>query len=231
MQLSELRSHAICAAILLIAALPLDAQSIPSPFKYLERGQEAGPFGGYASTSTGRFGYGPGSGPLLGLRYAVELSGPLSFEGVASYLKADRDVVDPGREEGDRVIGVADGSVMMLDARLRFTFTGRRSWNRLAPFLSAGGGMAFGAASGSDLDDQLLAEDVFDFGTSFYGSLGLGSRLFLTDRFALRGEWLFSLWELDTPPGYADPERNFTAVDDGEWLWKSALVVSLLYRW
>lgn len=196
-----------------------EAQSIPSPFSYLEQKQEFGIYGGLLNSGTGRFGYGPSGGPMLGLRYGIELSGPLGVEGVVGIVDASRDIIDPGRVEGDRVIGQADMLLTMIDARIRFSFPGRRSWHNLSPFLTAGGGVVLNSSGQADADQLLLPEDVFDFGTSFFGTLGLGTRWFITDRLALRGDGVFSLWQISTPPGFSDPARDFAAVADAEWLW------------
>lgn len=208
-----------------------EAQSIPSPFTYLEERQEFGPFSGRMSANTGRFDYGPEGGLLMGVRYGLELSGPLAIEGLVGFADGSRNVVDPGRVEGDRVIGQADALMTMIDARIRFSFPGRRAWKKLSPFLVFGGGLALDAASTSDLDDTLLAEDRFEFGTSFFGTAGLGTRWFVTDRFTLRGDGIFSLWKVDTPPGYADPARGFLGVGEGEWLQATSFQIALLYRW
>jgi hypothetical protein len=231
MRLSTINFGIALAALGLLSPALADAQSIPSPFDYIERGSEVGVFGGMMNSGAGRFGYAPTGGPMAGARYALELSGPLSFGGVVGYIKGERDVVDPGRAEGDRVIGQADASIVTIDARLRFTFTGRRTWHRLAPYFTAGGGIALDAASESPLDRILLPADRFNFGTSFFGTLGLGTRWFVTDRIVIRPEWIFSLWKIGTPPGYADPDRGFLGVSDGEWLWGNQLTVGLLYRW
>jgi len=227
-------SSSICGTALILFGLSCpalaDAQTIPSPFSYLERGQEFGIFAGHMNSGSGRFGFGPKGGIMAGARYGVELSGPISFEGVVGYVDGERDVVDPGREEGDRIIGQADASILTIDARMKFSFVGRRSWHNLSPFFTAGGGIAIDSSSPSELDRILLPADVFDFGTSFFGTLGLGSRWFLSDAIALRGDWVFSLWKIDTPPGYADPERGFIAVEDGEWVWGTSFSLSLLYR-
>ena len=221
----------VLVTALVCAPNTVDAQNIPSPYEYLERRQELGVFSGWVSFEEGRFGYGPSGGMPFGARYGIELSGPLGFEGTATVIDGTRDVVDPGRVEGDRVIGQADALMTIVDARLRFTFTGRRSWHDLAPFFVAGGGIALDLASESDLDSQLLPEDVFEFGSSFFGNFGLGTRWFVTDRVALRGEGTFSLWKIDTPPGFSDPERDFGEVEDGEWLRGTWLTLTLLYRW
>lgn len=47
------------------------AQTIPSPFEYLESKQEAGIFAGTMNVGSGRFGYAPEGGSIVGARYGV----------------------------------------------------------------------------------------------------------------------------------------------------------------
>lgn len=222
---------AAVAGLFLLVAAPASAQSIPSPYEYLERRQEIGPFVGQMSAGTGRFGYAPSGGLLYGGRYAIELSGPLSFEGLVAGTRTTREVVDPSRVEGDRILGEVDTPIMLIDVGFRFTLTGRRSWHGLAPFIAAGGGLAIDMGDKAGLDERLLPEDVFDFGNSFVGTIGGGTRWFLTERIALRADGIFSLWKVDTPPGFSDPDRDFENVSDGEWLAGTSYTLTLLYRW
>jgi hypothetical protein len=232
--MSRYRSGAAFAATLLALLLPDsgEAQTISSPYRYVEQRQEAGAFVGHLSPDRGRFGYGPGPGLLLGARYGLELTGPLALEGVVASFPTTRDVINPAREEGDRIVGEADMALVMLEARLRFTLTGRRTWYRLQPYVVAGGGFAFDV-EGVQRDDVVNLEerDRFDFGTKFMGSLGTGVRWLFTDRLGLRAEGLLSLWKLDTPSGYEDPARGFEAVPESEWTNATGFTVSLTWRW
>jgi hypothetical protein len=222
---------ALLAALTALSPAKGDAQSIPSPYSYLEERQEIGFFVGRMDAGTGRFGFGPSGGNILGTRYGIELSGPLSFEGVVQVIDGERDVIDPGRSPGDQIIGQAQSTIWTVEARLKFTATGRRSWHNLAPFLDFGGGIAIDGSPDSELDQVLLPLDRFDFGTSFFGTMSGGMRWYATPRFTIRGDGVFSLWKIDTPPGYADPDRGFVAVSDGEWEWGTAFTIALLYRW
>lgn len=219
------------ATSLILLSSPVTGQTIPSPFEYLERRQEIGPFFGVMDAGTGRFDFGPSGGVTYGARYALELSGPLALEGVTGLVEGERKVVDPSRVEGDRIIGESDTRILLVDAALRFTFTGRRSWHGLAPFISLGGGLAMDMKDPSQLDETLLPADVFDFGNSFHGTLGAGTRWFITDALAVRLDGVFSLWKLDTPPGFSEPDRAFENVADGEWVAGQTLSLTLLYRW
>lgn len=223
----------LLAAIVAATALPslAEAQSIPSPYRFIERKQETGPFFGLMWTDPGRFGFGPGDGPVVGGRWGLELSGPLSLEGVATFLRGTRDVIHPGRVEGDRKIGEADQLLTMLEARLKFSLVGARTWHGLNPFLVAGGGIGFDLAGSSPAEATLAPEDVFEFGSSFIGTLGAGTRWFVTERLAVRTDALFSLWEIPTPLGFADSSRGFEGVEEKEWLRGLQISVSAVYRW
>ena len=216
---------------LMLAPSWADAQTVPSPYSYLAAKKETGPIVGYMNAATGRFGYGPPGGPLLGGRWGIELTGPLSFETVASLVGGSRDIVNPGRDEGERTVGEADVRLMTVDARLKFSLTGDRTWHKIAPFLVFGGGMAFDLAGVDPLEQDLEPADRFAFGNSFFGTLGGGTRWFLTDRFGVRADGVFSLWKLKTPPGFSDPERGFVAVEESEWVRGLSLTLSGLWRW
>ena len=118
-----------------------------------------------------------------------------------------------------------------IKAGLRLSATGNRSWHGLSPFLSLGAGVAFDLAGTPAGNEFIEDRDIFDFGTSFFGTLGLGTRFFLTEQFALRGDGVFSLWRVSTPPGFSEPDRPFEAVEDREWLSGLSATITLLYRW
>ena len=225
---------ALAAAVLtatLTVAHDAAAQRIPSPYRFIEERQELGAFVGYLDAATGRFGFGPSGGLWLGARYGLELTGPLSLEAVVGAVKGTRDIVSPGRPEGDRVIGEGDALITTIDARLKFSLAGRRSWRGLSPFIVAGGGIAFDAAAAPEADDLLEADEVFEFGPSFFGTAGVGTRWFLSPRFALRTDALFSLWKISTPAGWGDPQYGFQGVQEGEWVRGLSVTGALLFRW
>jgi hypothetical protein len=224
----------LAAALLLVGLAQVhevQAQTIPSPYRFVEERQEIGLFVGYLDASTGRFGYGPSGGLWLGARYGLELTGPLSLEGVVGAVNGTRDVVSPGRPEGDRAIGEGDALIMTIDGRLKFSAVGARAWHGLSPFIVLGGGIAFDAAESPAADALLEADEVFDFGSSFFGTAGIGTRWFLSRRLALRADALFSLWKISTPAGFGDPQFGFEAVEEGEWVRGLSLTGSVLFRW
>jgi hypothetical protein len=214
-----------------VAATRAQGQTIPSAYRFVSTRQEAGLFAGSSSVAKGRFGFGPGGGLNVGARWGIDLSGPLGFEAAAGLISGTRDIINPAKVVGDLKIGEADQDVATADVRLRFTLTGDRTWHRLAPFFLAGGGVAVGLGGESPLDDNLAKDDRFHFGTSFLGTLGSGVRLVLSDRLALRGDALFSLWKVKTPPGFSSPARGFADVEEGEWTSGRHLALTLVYRY
>jgi hypothetical protein len=227
------RSTLSAWAVLACAAIPrlATAQTIPSPYSFIEERQEAGLFAGWAHAGTGRFGYGPKGGPLYGLRYAVDLAGPLSLEGSASIIDGTRDVVSPTRPEGDRVIGEAESLVTTIDARLRLQATGARTWHGLSPFLLFGAGVAFDLADRSITEAILDPDELFTFGTKFTAMAGPGVRWSVTRHLAVRGDLSLQLWQLKTPSGFGDPALGFQNVAESEWVSSVSFSASLLFRW
>jgi hypothetical protein len=223
----------LAALLTAVCAAPHEAaaQTIPSAYHFVEERQEVGAFAGYLSAATGRFGFGPSGGVWLGGRYGLELTGPLSLEGVVGAVSGTRDVISPGRAEGDRVVGQGDVLMTTLDARLKFSLTGQRTWHGVSPFVVAGGGLAADLAESAAADADLESDEVFDFGPTFFGTMGVGTRWFLTPRFALRADALFSLWKIKTPVGFGDLQYGFEAVPEGEWVRGLSITGALLFRW
>lgn len=221
----------------LLAAGPAAAQSIPSPYRHIDNTQAGSIFGGYMSLATGSLDLGPRSGAFVGGRYAVEAGGPVFFEGLFTYLPTVRDVIDPRRQLGDRSLGRSDVHLLMLDARLSFSLTGRRTWNGVTPHLFVGGGVAHDAAGPGELDGDLQPEDVFDFGTAFTANAGTGFRFLPGSRFMVRADASLTLWQLSTPGGFSDPGKRPDDREDplysperSEWVGGYGLALSLAWR-
>ncbi len=226
------RSQAPLLAVLalLVCSAGIEAQSIPSPYLFVEKGQEAGVFSGYFSASKDRFGLGPKSAPAFGARYAVGLSGALSLEALATMAATPRDVINPNRVEGDRVVEEAESLLTLLEARIRFSLTGRRTWHKLQPFVLFGVGVGWDS-QGAQAEDALLPEeDQYSFGTKFTGSFGTGFRWMLTDRFHLRGDVIALAYQVGVPDGFKEDGLGFGDVADSEWITSRMLTLGFAFR-
>ncbi|MEZ4417832.1 MAG: hypothetical protein R3E10_18905 [Gemmatimonadota bacterium] len=211
--------RAVLGALLLaLFHAPARAQTIESPFSFIDKRQAGGLFVGYRSAGTGRFGYGPGPGPIFGAVYDLEVAGPLGLDVVTTINPTTRDVINPDLPEGARVTGSADVLLTSIEALFRFSLTGRRTWHGLSPHLSAGGGMAFESKGAQPDDERVLVDDRFSFGNSFLTTMGGGVRWIPGQRLTFRTDFGFSLWRLETPRGFADPDRAFEGVQEREWV-------------
>lgn len=209
---------------------PTAAQEIPSPYRYMEKGQEVSLFGGFMNPDAGRFGFGPRDLQVLGARYSVVVSNAFSLEGLASTAFGPRDIVNPNRDEGDRVVDEAEVRLISLEARLQFALTGRRTWRGLQPFVFAGGGVSFDTLGDQDEDFFLDEEDRFSFGTRLTGSFGGGARFAVTDRWLVRADAGIFLYKLEYPIGWRDVTMGFEGIPEDEWMSSPGLTLGLAWR-
>lgn len=220
MRLQALRSLAVAALLALLPGDVARAQTVPSPYRFIERGQSAEVFVGYLQADPGRFGFGPDGGPTAGLRWGADVSSLISLEVSGFFLPTTRDLVNLHRTEATRVIGEADVLLTVLDAVGRFNLTGRRTWNGIQPFFLAGIGISFDIAGDRPLveGEQLEPAERFEYGVEFRGVFGAGVRVTPWERFALRADAGLNLYQLDTPEGWLDPELEIEGVADDEWV-------------
>lgn len=194
------------------------AQEIPSPYRFIENSQEGGAFVGLLELGGGQFELGPRGGPLIGLRYSINVNGPVNFEALASLLSSERWIIDPARPAGDRRVGEADADIGLLEGSLKFSLMGQRTWNSLGPYLLVGGGLAFDVSGDQSADLIVPPEDRFDFGSTFIGHLGTGVRWLPSESFLLRADGRFTLWQLDTPEGFFDTDLEIENPPESEWV-------------
>jgi hypothetical protein len=221
----------VAAALIgLTAPSPLSGQTIPSPYRFIETRKEVSGFGGWISPGTGRFGYGPGPGPIMGGRASLGLGGgPVSLEVGVAGVPTTRDIVNPKRPV-DPVIGETDATLLTAEGRLALSLTGPRTWHGLNPFILAGAGLAWDLAQPSLLEVDLPEEDRFEFGTAFLAQVGGGLRWFVNETIVVRGDGLMYLWRLEAPDGFRDPEFGFGDVGEAEWINAGSFTFGVGYR-
>jgi hypothetical protein len=208
---------AFIALVALLLPAPAMGQIVPSPYSFIDSRHEAGILVGALSENRGELDLGPGGGPIVGGFYGIKLGGAFGFEAQAFVLDTDRRVVDPEAEGGPVTLGTTSSIVGAVDARIRMSPMGPRTWRDLAPYAVAGGGIAVDFRRSSLLEAEMSEEARFSFGPSFLGTLGGGVRWLPGDRLGLRVEGTFHLWKLGTPRPFLFLEDELGSVPDQEW--------------
>lgn len=212
-------ARSILPAVLLVLAsfAGVGAQTIQSPYRFLDRNQAVGVLGGYISASKGTLDLGPQPGPVFGGRWGIRVSGPFVIEAEAAYFPSTRAVRDTTPADTTlRTIGEADLNLALVRGGLRFDLTGPRTYRGLQPFLLFGGGIAVDLASEAEIEEELPADVRYDFGTSFAGELGAGIEWHLSSGTTLRVDGRNTLWRISTPRAFLQGQRGFN-LPDGEW--------------
>jgi hypothetical protein len=225
----------------LAGASPSAAQSITSPYDFVETSQGIYLYGGYVLTDRGTIGIGPGSGLAAGLGYTIRVSGPFAVDGRVAMLPTGRTVydrqdeqVDPDLIQADPMVGLvdvgtADLTLLMTDASLRFNITGPRTWNRIQPYALIGLGAVFRTAE-DHTPEENIREDVdlrVRFRNGITGHVGAGAEVFLGQRFVLRLDARNLFWRIHVPVGFRTPDR---VIDDREWVQAPNLSVGVGFR-
>lgn len=198
-----MRTLLLFAALLggAVRALPAQVGHAPerSPYRTLRYAQFIGLNGGYFNGGGGQIGIAPHKGSLVGFRYDFLGATTLTLGLSASYGDTERYIVDAYKaiDNGGRT-GPVKQSVVFTEGILQFNLTGGKSWHRIAPYVSAGMGLAWGSGVPADTSG-------FKFRVKFALTPGVGARVFLSDRLFLRLEARSTFWQLSYPQVYRSP--------------------------
>jgi hypothetical protein len=235
------RCFLVTAAAVLTAAAPAAAQTITSPYEFVERRQGLFAYGTYVLTDRGTIEIGPHSGPAAGIGYAIRLSGPFTFDARIAFFPTSRTVFDrndvgqdPDAIRDDPMVGLeevgsADLSLLLTDASLRFDITGPRTWRNIQPYALLGAGGVFRTTAEHEAE-ELIRDDVdlrVRFRNGFTGHFGGGVEYFLSPQLTVRLDARNMFWRLHVPAGFITPDR---VIDDREWVQAANLSVGLGLR-
>jgi hypothetical protein len=163
-----------------------------SPYRDIRKGHTFTVTGGYVAGNGGQFNLGPHQAPVFGARYDIRTGGTLQLGLGFARGDLERFIVDPFVSLANRKSGPVKQSVTFAELDLQFNLTGGKSWNRIAPFVGAGGGLAFAGDTPADTSG-------YDFGRKFYFTPSVGVRVFLSERLHFRGEARAIFWKLNYP--------------------------------
>jgi hypothetical protein len=179
-----------------------------SPYRDIRKGHTFTVTAGYLSGDGGDLNIGPHKGTVFGGRYDIRTGSTIQLGFAVARGDLQRFIVDPFVQLANRRSGPVDQSVVFAELNLQFNVTGGKSWNRIAPFVGAGGGLAF--ASGTPADTSR-----YEFGRKFYFVPSAGMRVFFSDRLHLRAEARATFWKLTYPTTFQEepPEEPGTPED------------------
>ena len=194
--------------VALLAAAPAAAQvghePATSPYTDLEHKQELTWLLGYVRTRHDPAGVAPRSAPLTGVRYELNLVGPLALSADLTRSFSERNVLDPARPAVTRDGGTESAPVYSADLGLALDLTGRKSWHHLVPQLRA----ALGVVTSRAKDDS----SGFSFGTPFALSFGGGLKFVPGGRLQLRMDVTDRVFKLSYPDSYYRKASDNTSV-------------------
>ncbi|CAN5604407.1 hypothetical protein BH23GEM10_BH23GEM10_07780 [soil metagenome] len=189
------------------------AQSLDSPYRFLDHNQFAGAFAGYMQPSDGRIGGGPAAAPVFGASWGIGVSGPFTFTvelAGSATSRIVRDTVFVAADSTFAELGEADMTLLIGMANMRFNITGARTWNGLQPFMMLGAGLVRDMSGDAAIEAELPENTRFDYGTSFAGQLGAGVDWFSSSRLSVRLDARNVLWKLGVPDAFGLTESGRT---------------------
>jgi len=163
-----------------------------SPYRDIRKGHTFTPFAAFFAGDGGRFGVAPHDGWVYGFRYDIRTGSTVQMGLLLGYGQLERLILDSLVAGEESVTGTVNQGTTFVEADLQLNLTGGKTWNRLAPFMGAGIGLAWAEDTPADLG-------VFELGTKFYFAPHAGLRVFVTDRIHLRGDARLIFWKLDYP--------------------------------
>ncbi len=220
------RTAPLLALALLAGAARGAAQTIPSPYEHIERSQRLGAFAGYlllspdlALDDSTEIGVAPRSAPVFGIRHAIRVAAPLEFQTSLWASPSSRDLwtvvfsADSLSATPTPVGESVAATLVGADLGLRLGLTGDRTWNRLAPFVGASGGIVADVRGSFASEEGVPADALYRLGPSFALGANLGTDWFPAPNASLRLELQGQLWRLSPPEGFT-PLR---ATSRSEW--------------
>jgi len=180
-----------------------EAQTIPSPYRFIEGRHTVGLFGGPFSMGRGELSLGPGNGTALGAVYGIEVRGPLALEANVLAIRANREIYRPTASQTIESMGAVTTNLVGAEVRLRFSVTGARTWNGLAPYLFGGGGLVTPTGGRTEIEAEFNDAQYLDFKRKGVWSVGAGTRWYLTPQIGIRAEASYRTWVIKVPAAFS----------------------------
>ncbi|HLG05013.1 MAG TPA: hypothetical protein VI383_02605 [Gemmatimonadales bacterium] len=199
-----------------------------SPYRTLRHGQFFGATGGLFRGDGGQLGVAPHHGWSGGIRYDLFTNGTVTLGFATSLARLERVIIDPNLPIAFAAVDTVEQGAFFGETIIQFNITGGKTWNRLAPFVSAGLGVVVAGATPAD-------ESGFSFRAKMTVAPGVGTRIYLSERLFLRLEARSVFWQVTYPatfrqsPSTAPSQPPVLAAPAKEWLANGWYVAGLSY--
>ena len=191
-------------------------ESIDSSYRWIDRSMRAGLYVGYVFTSRGNLDQGPGSSPIIGGRFRMRLSNPLTFEVNVGYGSSDLWVTDP-RLDVPAIVDTTQSDWLLIEAYLQLSLTGARSVKSFQPYVFIGGGILQGISE--EVSDVFAAPGLdpyrFNIGTTPSLSVGVGAEWDISERLGLGLEIRDHIWKFNSPDAFFSVENLSNVLESG----------------
>ena len=221
----------IGAAVVTIGSSTLAAQvgTTPekSPFRDLEIRQDVTLLGGVSLGGRDKAGAAPRGGPVIGLRYDVNLgTSPLAFTSSVMRQSATRDILQPGLPLANRIGTSVSQPLWTIDAAFSLLLTGNKSWHSFAPSIAIGASIVTDNKAVSD-------SSKFEFGNKFAPLLGLGLKYApQRSRWTVRADITNRFYNVTYPQSFRDTTLNVPRVvpvnTKGSWTRTTMFTIGLV---
>lgn len=160
-------------------------------------------------------GVAPSNGPLVGVRWQMHLTGPLSFAVRLAGASSERTEIDPTEPLATRVVRTETVPLVLADASLELSLTGHRTWHGLSPVLNGGLGFAADMRGRTDVGD-------YRFGIPFTMTFGAGATWTPNSIWGLRLDWSNYIYRITYPGSYyvkstQDPAPRLAGQSNSFW--------------
>jgi hypothetical protein len=179
------------------------AQTIPSPYSFIEGRHTIGIIGGPFFMGRGELRLGPGNGTAIGGTYGLEVKGPFAAEVNVLAIRADREVYRPTSSQTIEYLGDVTSSLIGAEVRLRFSIPGPRTWHGISPYIVGGGGMVVSTGGRSSLEADFNDAQYLDFERKGVWSAGAGTRWYPTPSIGIRAEATYRTWTIEVPTAFS----------------------------
>jgi hypothetical protein len=198
-----------------------------SPYRDRDTNRDWTLFMGQFAAERDPVGVAPTNGPMLGVRWQMYLTGPLSFAIRLAGASVDRMEIDPSKKVAERFVQNEKVPMAFADASLELSLTGHKTWHGFSPVVNGGFGAAADIRGRTDIGD-------YRFGIPFAITFGAGTMWSPNDAWAVRLDWSNYVYRINYPGTYylkttEDPPVLDASQAHGFWRRNRALTIGLSY--